>query len=210
MTEYTRQMHEKIMKIYRRAAIKQYLWASIGFFPPLGTLFLMIPLREKVLSLFSDGSGNFVILAAIFAAFSTFAVSGTAAMALFGISVARSEREIKKILCGTEERGGSIPISGSSLKPYGITDMIAKNKDDIRKNVAYDMQDEVLYMSMKKYFEEDVPAREKELNEKRIKRIEKLKKRKQLLIERGNKIETSLHEGEAREIPEDTGKDQAK
>lgn len=88
--------------------------------------------------------------------------------------------------------------------------MIADTKDDIRKNVAYDMQDEVLYMSMKKYFEEDVPAKEKELNEKRIKRIEKLKKRKQLLIERGNKIETSLHEGEAREIPEDTGKDQDK
>ena len=88
--------------------------------------------------------------------------------------------------------------------------MIADTKDDIRKNVAYDMQDEVLYMSMKKYFEEDVPAKEKELNEKRIKRIEKLKKRKQLLIERGNKIETSLHEGEARGIPEDTGKDQDK
>ena len=44
MTEYTRQMHEKIMKIYRRETIRQYLWASIGFFPPVGALLLMIPL----------------------------------------------------------------------------------------------------------------------------------------------------------------------
>lgn len=53
MTEYTRQMHEKIMKIYRRETIRQYLWASIGFFPPVGALLLMIPLKDKVLSLFS-------------------------------------------------------------------------------------------------------------------------------------------------------------
>jgi hypothetical protein len=210
MTEYTRQMHEKIMKIYRRETIRQYLWASIGFFPPVGALLLMIPLKDKVLSLFSNGSGNFAILAAIFTAISTFAVSGTAAMTLFGISGVRVEREIEKILYGTEKRNGSMPVPGSFSSPYRIIGMIADTKDDIRKNVAYDMQDKVLYMSMKKYFEEDVPAKEKELNEKRIKRIEKLKKRKQLLIERGNKNETSLHEGEAREIPEDTGKDQDK
>lgn len=198
------------MKIYRRETIRQYLWTSIGFFPPVGALLLMIPLKDKVLSLFSNGSGNFAILAAIFTAISTFAVSGTAAMGLFGISGVRVEREIEKILYGTEKRNGSMPVLGSFSSPYRIIGMIADTKDDIRKNVAYDMQDEVLYMSMKKYFEEDVPAKEKELNEKRIKRIEKLKKRKQLLIERGNKIETSLHEGEAREISEDTGKDQAK
>lgn len=98
MTEYTRQMHEKIMKIYRRETIRQYLWASIGFFPPAGALLMMIPLKDKVLSLFSNGSGNFAILAAIFTAISTFAVSGTAAMGLFGISGVRVEREIEKIL----------------------------------------------------------------------------------------------------------------
>lgn len=102
MTEYTRQMHEKIMKIYRRETIRQYLWASIGFFPPVGALLLMIPLKDKVLSLFSNGSGNFAILAAIFTAISTFAVSGTAAMGLFGISGVRVEREIEKILYGTD------------------------------------------------------------------------------------------------------------
>ena len=210
MTEYTRQMHEKIMKIYRRETIRQYLWTSIGFFPPVGALLLMVPLKDKVLSLFLNGSGNFAIAGAIFTAISTFAVSGTAAMALFGISGVRVEREIEKILYGTEKRNGSMPVPGSFSSPYRIIGMIADNIDDIRKNVVYDMQNEVLYMSMKKYFEEDVPAREKELNEKRMRRIEKLKKRKQLLIERGNKNETSLHKGETRGIPEDTGQDQDK
>lgn len=50
MTEYTRQMHEKIMKIYRRETIRQYLWASIGFFPPVGALLLMIPFQFSCLS----------------------------------------------------------------------------------------------------------------------------------------------------------------
>lgn len=38
MTEYTRQMHDKIMKIYRRENAKLNLWLLTGFLPPILTL----------------------------------------------------------------------------------------------------------------------------------------------------------------------------
>ena len=212
MIEYTKQMHEKIMKIYRRGTAKLNLLISIGFIPPLSTLFFLFPLRNRIYSIFPNENGNFIILGVVFTLISTFVISAPAALVLFGISSIRDKKEMQEILYGDGAGKGncSLIVKGSFLRPSETVNMISDAMDDIKKNVPSDMQDEVLYMSMKKYFEEDVPAREKELNEKRIKRIEKLKKRKQLLIERGNKIETSLHEGEARGISEDTGKDQNK
>jgi hypothetical protein len=212
MTEYTRQMHDKIMKIYRRENAKLNLWLLTGFLPPILTLFFLFPLRNRIYSLFPNENGNFIMLGTIFTLISTFVISVPASLVLFGISNIRAKKEIQEILCGdgTGKGNFSLIVKGSFLGSSETVNMISDTIDDIKKNVASDMQDEVLYMSLKKYFEEDVPAMEKELNEKRTKRIEKLKKRKQLLIERGNKNEASLHKGEARGIPENTGQDQDK
>lgn len=212
MIEYTRQMHDKIMKIYRRVTANLNFWTLTGFIPPLSTLFFLFPLRNRIYSFFQNENGNFVMLGAIFTLISTFVVSASAALVLFGISNVRAKKEIQEILCGDGAGKGNFPliVNGSFLRPSETVNMISDTIDDIKKNVASDMQDEVLYMSLKKYFEEDVPKIEKELNEKRAKRIEKLKKRKKLLIERGNKNEASLHKGETRGIPETAGQDQDK
>ena len=212
MIEYTKQMHEKIMKIYRRGTAKLNLLIFIGFIPPLSTLFFLFPLRNRIYNIFPNENGNFVMLGTVFTLISTFVISAPAALVLFGISSIRDKKEMQEILYGeeAEKENFSLHSEASFLGSSGTVDMISGTIDDIKKNVPSDMQDEVLYMSMKKYFEEDVPAREKELEEKRIKRIEKLKKRKQSLIERGSRNEASLYKGEARGIPEDTGKDQDK
>ena len=212
MTEYTRQMHDKIMEIYRRENAKLNLWLLTGFLPPILALFFLFPLRNRVYSLFPNENGNFIMLGTVFTLISTFVISVPANLVLFGISNIRAKKEMQEILCGDGAGKGnfSLIIKGSFIRPSETVNMISDTIDDIKKNVPSDMQDEVLYMSMKKYFEEDVPAREKELEEKRIKRIEKLKKRKQLLVKRGSRNEASLYKGEARGIPEDTGKDQDK
>jgi hypothetical protein len=212
MIEYTKQMHDKIIEIYRRETAKLNLWLLTGFFPPILTLFFLFPLRNRIYSFFPNENGNFIVLGVVFTLISTFVISVPASLVLFGISNIRAKKEMQEILYGDGAGKGncSLIVNGSFLRPSETVNMISDTMDDIKKNVASDMQDEVLYMSLKKYFEEDVPAREKELNEKRIRRIEKLKKRKQLLIERGNKNETSLYKGEARGIPEDTGQDQDK
>ena len=212
MIEYTKQMHDKIMKIYRRETAKLNFFTFTGFILPLISLFSLFPLRNRIYSLFPNENGNFIMPGVIFTMISTFVISVPAALVLFGISNIRAKKEMQKILYEeeAEKENFSLHSEGSFLGSSGTVNMISDTIDDIKKNVASDMQDEVLYMSMKKYFEEDVPAREKELNEKRTKRIEKLKKRKQLLIERGNKNEASLHKGEARGIPENTGQDQDK
>ena len=212
MTEYTRQMHDKIMKIYRRETAKLNFFTFTGFILPLISIFSLFPLRNRIYSLFPNENGNFIMLGVIFTLISTFVISVPAALVLFGISNIRAKKEMQEILYGygAAKENFSLYSEGSFLGSSGTVDMISDTIGDIKKNVASDMQDEVLYMSMKKYFEEDVPAREKELNEKRTKRIEKLKKRKQLLIERGDKNEASLHKGETRGIPEAAGQDQDK
>lgn len=212
MIEYTKQMHEKIMKIYRRGTAKLNLLIFIGFIPPLSTLFFLFPLRNRIYNIFPNENGNFVMLGTVFTLISTFVISAPAALVLFGISSIRAKKEMQEILYGDGAGKGncSLIVKGTFLRPSETVNIISNTMDDIKKNVASDMQDEVLYMSLKKYFEEDVPKMEKELNEKRAKRIEKLKKRKKLLMERGNKNETSLHKGETRGIPETAGQDQDK
>ena len=212
MIEYTKQMHDKKIEIYRRETAKLNLWLLTGFFPPILTLFFLFPLRNRIYSFFPNENGNFIVLGVIFTLISTFVISVPASLVLFEISNIRAKKEMQEILYGDGAGKGncSLIVKGTFLRPSETVNIISNTMDDIKKNVASDMQDEVLYMSLKKYFEEDVPKMEKELNEKRAKRIEKLKKRKKLLMERGNKNETSLHKGETRGIPETAGQDQDK
>lgn len=173
MIEYTKQMHEKIMKIYRRGTAKLNLLIFIGFIPPLSTLFFLFPLRNRIYNIFPNENGNFVMLGTVFTLISTFVISAPAALVLFGISSIRAKKEMQEILYGDGAGKGncSLIVKGTFLRPSETVNIISNTMDDIKKNVASDMQDEVLYMSLKKYFEEDVPKMEKELNEKRAKRI---------------------------------------
>ena len=88
MIEYTKQMHEKIMKIYRRGTAKLNLLIFIGFIPPLSTLFFLFPLRNRIYNIFPNENGNFVMLG-------TVVISAPASLVLFVISIIRAKKEMQ-------------------------------------------------------------------------------------------------------------------
>lgn len=106
MIEYTKQMHDKIMKIYRRETAKLNFFTFTGFILPLISLFSLFPLRNRIYSLFPNENGNFIMLGTIFTLISTFVISVPASLVLFGISNIRAKKEIQEILCG-DKRGTS-------------------------------------------------------------------------------------------------------